>query len=212
VRPKEGDVLPTLIDKRYEAVLYHERSWAKDVSFAAMRPKPLTVWEVVIPIFIIFNHMRLKGAREVFAQNLLFTKKLALDAALAMTKNGQSKPHAMSNLEEKTKALLASVEDRIYSEQIRKKQLEEIHLLMDHYCRLLQAEGEDYATLVAHAYNTLNQYSSFLEELKEVEEEVNRAAVKTLGSQADTETLSRIEAASHHMRLETAKKIFQTSQ
>jgi hypothetical protein len=202
--------LPAPIDKRYEAVLYHERSWAKNVSFAAMRPKPLTVWEVVIPIFIIFNHMRLKGAREVFAENLLFTKKLALDAALAMTKNGQSRPHAMSNLEEKTKALLASVEDGIYSEQIRQRQLEEVHLLIDHYCRLLQAEGEEYSTLVAHAYNNLNRYNWFLEELKEAEEEVNRAAVKTLGSQADTETLSRIEAASHHMRLETARKIFQS--
>ena len=112
------------MDKRYEALLYHERSWARAVSFAAMRPKPLTVWEVLIPIFIVFNHMRLKGAREVFAQNLLFTKKLALDAALAMTKNGQSKAHAISTVEEKTTALLASVKDGIYSEQIRQKQLE----------------------------------------------------------------------------------------
>ncbi|KPK26416.1 MAG: hypothetical protein AMK69_12130 [Nitrospira bacterium SG8_3] len=202
--------MPTVTDKRYEALLYHEQSWAKAVSFAAMRPKPLTVWEVMIPIFIIFNHMRLKGAREVFAQNLLFTKKLALDAALAMTKNAQSKAHAMTPVEEKTKALLASVKDGIYSEQIRQKQLEEIHLLIDHYCRLLQAEGEDFTTLVARSYNTLNQYSAFLQELKDAEGEVNRAAVKTLGSQADTETLSKIEAASHHMRLETAKKIFQS--
>jgi hypothetical protein len=177
-----------------------------------MRPKPLTVWEVLIPIFIIFNHMRLKGAREVFAQNLLFTKKLALDTAMAITKNGQSKAHAMSPVEEKTKALLASVKDDIYSEQIRQKQLKEIDLLIGHYCRLLQAEGEDYATLVAHSYHNLNQYKSFLEEIKGAEGEVNRAAVTTLGSQADTETLSRIEAASHNMRLETAQKIFQTIQ
>jgi hypothetical protein len=204
--------LPTPIDKRYEAVLYHERSWAKEVSFAAMRSKPLTVWEVMIPIFIIFNHMRLKGAREVFAQNLLFTKKLALDAALAMTKNGQSKARAMSPVEEKTKALMASAKDGIYSGQIRQKQLEEILLLIDHYCRLLQAEGEDFTTLVAHSYSTLNQYESFLEVLKGAEGEVNRAAVKTLGSQADTQTLSRIEAASHNIRMETAQKIFQTIQ
>jgi len=205
-------VLPADIDKRYEAVLFHERSWAKAVSFSAMRPKPLTVWEVLIPIFIIFNHMRLKGAREVFAQNLLFTKKLALDAALAVTKNGQNKAHAMSAAEEKTKALLASVKDGIYSEQIRQKQLEEIDLLIGHYCQLLQAEGKDYATLVAHSYSNPNQYRSFLEELKRAEGEVNRAAVKTLGSQADTETLSRIEAASHDMRMDTAQKIFQTIQ
>ena len=204
--------MPTAIDKRYEAVLYHEQSWAKAVSFTAMRAKPLTVWEVLIPIFIIFNHMRLKGAREVFAQNLLFTKKLALDAALAMTKNGQIKSQAMSHLEEKTKGLLASVKDGIYSEPIRQKQLEEIRLLIDHYCRLLQAEGDDYATLVAHSYDNLSQYKSFLEELKGAEGEVNRAAVKTLGSQADTETLSRIETASHSMRLESAQKIFQTIQ
>jgi len=156
--------------------------------------------------------MRLKGAREVFAQNLLFTKKLALDAALAMTKNGQKKAEAMSPAEEKTKTLLASVKDGIYSEQIRQKQLEEIDLLIGHYCRLLQAEGKDYATLVAHSYSNLNQYKSFLEALKGAEGEVNRAAVETLGSQADTETLSRIEASSHSMRLGTAQKIFQTSQ
>ncbi len=204
--------MPGNIDRRYEAVLFHEQSWAKAVSFSAMRPKPLTVWEVLIPIFIVFNHMRLKGAREVFAQNLLFTKKLALDAALAMTKNGQRKAEAMSPAEEKTKTLLASVKDGIYSEQIRQKQLEEIDLLIGHYCRLLQAEGKDYATLVAHSYSNLNQYKSFLEALKGAEGEVNRAAVETLGSQADTETLSRIEASSHSMRLGTAQKIFQTSQ
>lgn len=203
--------MPEEIDKRYEAVLFHERSWAKAVSFAAMKAKPLTVWEILIPIFIIFNHMRLKGAREVFAQNILFTKKLALDAALAMTKNGQSKAHAMSPVEEKTKALLASDKDGIYSDQIRQRQLEEIHLLIDHYCRVLQAEGEDYAALVARSYNNLSEYKTFLEALKGAEGKVNHAAVKTLGSQADIETLSRIEQASHHMRLETAQQIFQSA-
>lgn len=205
-----GEPLSTALDEKYEAILSQEQSWARGVALAAMKPRPLTVWEVMIPIFIVFNYMRLKGAREVFAQNLLFTKELALDAALAMTRNGQSREDAMSSIKKKTQDLLASVKDGIYSEEIRHKQLREIDLLVDHYCRLLKAEGEDYASLVANSYWSHNDYKVFLEELSGAEKEVNFAAVQTLGSQADTEILSRIEKASDRIRTAAAQRTFET--
>jgi hypothetical protein len=201
----------TDLNAKYDTILSQERAWARGVALAAMKQKPITVWEVMIPIFILFNYMRLKGAREAFAQNLLFTKKLALDAALGTVKNGLSREDAMSPIREKTQELLISVKDGIYSEEIRQKQLKEIVLLMDHYCRLLKAEGEDYAALLANSYWSQNDYKAFLEQLKGAENAVNSAAVETLGSQADTETLSRIENASERIRRAGAQEIFETT-
>lgn len=197
------------IDQRYETLLFHEQSWARSVALKAMRPKPLTVWEVLIPIFIIFNYMHLKGAREVFAQNIMFTKKLALDAALEMTTNKISKAKALLPVEESTHELILSTKDGIYSEQIRRKQLKEIDILIDHYSKLLLSDGEDYGTMVSNAYKDLNRYKAFLNLIKEAERDVNQAAVDTLGNQADIDTLSNIEASSEMLRMEIAHKYFE---
>jgi len=203
--------LGTALDEKYESVLAHERSWAKAVALAAMRPKPLTVWEVLIPIFIIFNHMRLKGAREVFAQNILFTKKMALDAAFSLTSKGLGREEALAPILERTSALLTSDTTGIYSEQIRRNQLKEIDLLIEHYRKLLRADGEDHASLIIHAYSRQSDYIDFLEQLSTAEKDVNMAAVETLGSQADTEMLSRIEQASHRIRMAAADRIFEAA-
>ena len=49
---------------------------------------------------------------------------------------------------QKTKELLTSIPGGIYSDDIRRRQLKEIDLLIDHYSKLLNAEGRDYASLV----------------------------------------------------------------
>ncbi|MGD8226470.1 MAG: NF038143 family protein [Desulfobacteraceae bacterium] len=199
----------TDLNAKYDTILSQERAWARGVALAAMKQRPITVWEVMIPIFILFNYMRLKGAREVFAQNLLYTKKLALKAAFAMVKNALNREDAMSPVREETQELLASVKDGIYSEKIRQKQLQEIDLLIDHYSRLLKAEGKDYASLLVSAYWSQKDYEAFLVRLKGAESEVNLAAVETLGTQADREMLSRIERASERIRQAGAQRIFQ---
>jgi hypothetical protein len=173
-----------------------------------MRPKPLTVWEVLIPVFIIFNYMHLKGGRDVFAQNIMFTKKLALDAALEVTKNRTSKSEALVPVEEMTQDLILSTKNGIYSEQIRQKQLKEIDILTDHYSKLLLSSGEDYGTMVINAYKDTNRYKNFLNLLKEAERDVNQAAVDTLGDKADIDTLSRIEATSERLRMEKVYQYF----
>jgi len=172
--------LGTALDEKYESVLGRERSWAKAVALAAMKPKPVTVWEVLIPIFIVFNHMRLKGARDVFAQNLLFTKKMALDAAFSLTGKGLSREEALAPILERTSALLTSDAHGIYSEQIRRNQLKEIDLLIEHYHKLLRVDGDNPASLIVHAYSSQRAYIDFLEQLSTAEKEVNMAAVETL--------------------------------
>jgi len=181
---------------------------AQGLALSLIRPKTLTVWEIMIPVIFILNYAKLKQSREIFIQNQMFTKKMALDAALDMKKKDTSKETVMAQIQTKTKELVSSVPGGIYSDDIRRQQLKEIDLLVDHYTRLLNAAGKDYASLVIHAYQTAADYASFLEALKSTENEVMGAARRTLGDQTDMETAAKIESITANMRTAEVKKIF----
>ena len=63
----------------------------------------------------------------------------------------------------------------------RQRQLKEINLLIDHYSKLLNADGDIYNYLVKNAYNHQESYAAFLSRLASVEKEVDRAITETLG-------------------------------
>lgn len=202
-------ILPTFLDTKYFAILDQERSLARAIAAEVILPNPITVWEVMIPIIFLFSILKFKRAREVFVLNFLFTKKLALEAAYNMVAKGREREDEMAVIEAKTDQLLASVK-KIYSSKIRKRQLKEIDLLIDHYLKLLEAEGKDYPSLVRNAYETKENYLNFLEQLKQAEKEVNKAALQTVEDSDETayELTSKMEEAAERIRLEQAEKIF----
>lgn len=199
------------LDKRYRAILAQERSWAVSVARMVIKPRPISVWEFLIPVLLIFSFAKTKSEKEVIIQNLLFTKQLALEAALDMAKNGLNREEVLFSIKDKTSSLVNTVEDGIYSEEIRQKQLKEINLLLDHYCRLLNAEGENYASLVINVYQALESFTNFLAQLKALEKEVNLAAMQTLGSRADPELVAGMEETTDRVRMVVAQKIFKTT-
>ena len=194
--------------KKFKIILERERSMAQGVAFSLIRPKTLTVWEIMIPVIFILNYVKLKHSREIFVQNQMFTKKMALDAALDMLKKDASKERVMEQIQAKTEALVSSVPGGIYSDDIRRQQLIEIDLLIDHYSRLLNAAGQDYAALVTHVYQTADSYASFLEALGTAEKDVISAARRTLGSQTDMAAAEKIESITENMRAAEVNKIF----
>ena len=194
--------------QKFKIILERERSMAQGVAFSLIKPKTLTVWEIMIPVIFILNYVKRKHSREIFVQNQMFTKKMALDAALDMKKKDAAKETVMTQIQSKTKELVSSVPGGIYSEDIRQQQLIEIDLLIDHYTRLLNAAGKDYASLVTHVYQTAAAYSSFLEALTAAEKEVMSAAHRTLGSQTDMATAEKIESITENMRAAEVNKIF----
>jgi hypothetical protein len=199
------------LEKRYRNILSQERSWAVSVARIVIKPRSISVWEVLIPVLLIFSFAKTKSEKEVIIQNLLFTKELALKAALDMAKNGRNREEVLFPIEEKTSSLVNTVKDGIYSEEIRQKQLKEINLLIDHYCRLLNAEGENYASLVINAYRAPESFTNFLTQLKALEKEVNLAAMQTLGPRADPELVTRMEETTDRVRMAAARKIFKTT-
>ena len=203
--------LRKVLEARYRAILAQERSWALSVARIVVKPRPISVWEVLIPVLLIFSFAKTKNEKEVIIQNLLFTKQIALKAALDMAKNGRSREEVVSLIEDKTSSLLNTVDKGIYSEEIRQKQLKEIHLLIDHYDRLLHAEGENYASLVIDAYQGPEAFTNFLTQLKALEKEVTLAAMQTLGPRADPELVARMEETTDRVRMAVAQKIFKTT-
>jgi len=203
--------MPSGLKKKFDLILSREQRMARAIALKAIRPKPLSVWEVMVPVIFIMGYMRAKADREVFSQNMLFTKKLALEAALDMIRKETSKADALVKIEHKTKDLLSSVPDGIYSEEIRREQLKEIELLIAHFCRLIQAQGKDYAALVVHAYQSIDGYRHFNDQLAAAERAVTQAARRTLGQKTDEEMAAKIEFTADRLRRQEAETIFNSN-
>jgi hypothetical protein len=196
------------LKKKYDIILSRETAMARAVAAATIKQKPLSVWEVLLPIIFIFSYIKSRESREIIAQNVMFTKEMAMQAALDMLKNGQSRESVMGRIRSKTQEMIASVPGGIYSADIRREQLKEIDLLVDHYCSLLNSEGNDYNTLVFNAYRTPGRLTDFFMRLQKAEESVGLAARKTLGKNADIHALERMKAAMQGSRLKMTEKIF----
>jgi hypothetical protein len=203
-----GKLLPTILDTKYENILGQEQSLAKTVAKTVIEQPPVTAWDILIPIVFLYNFLRFKRAREIFTLNFLFTKKLALEAAFDMIKKGEAKEAAMTRIKEKTGQVLASDQKGIYSSKIRQKQMREIDLLIDHYCKLLSAEGKDYATMVKDTYTDRKNYTAFVEQLEQVEKEVIKAATQTLGNSSAPGIASKMEETTERIRRAEIERIF----
>ena len=202
--------MPARLKKKYDFIYNYERRIGNAVALRVIESKPIGVWEFLIPIVFILHFMRNKQSREAFIQNYLFTKRHALDASIKMIKKGFRREEAKTGFEEKTRALLTAHEtQKIYSDAIRQQQIKEVDLLIEHYGRLLNAEGDDYDDLARNAYGSRQNYLVFHEQLKSIEKKVSDAARQTLGSKADVEALLKIENTTESIRQSKIAKIFE---
>jgi Fe2+ transport system protein B len=205
-----GDNLSVSLKQKYDRIIARERALANSVARSVVAPRPFGVWDIMIPMVFILNFMKNKQMRELFIQNYIFTKQLALQAAFDILKKGQSREEVLARIVSKTGDILASEAQEIYSNEIRREQMKEMDLLIDHYRKLLESDGDDYSSFVANAYQNGHSYSIFLEQLMAAEKKVSQAAQQTLGDKADTAALSRIEAATARLRMAEVEKIFGT--
>jgi len=206
-----GKFLPTILDTKHENILAQENALAKSVASVVIGQNPVTAWDVLIPIVFVFNVLKFKRAREIFTLNFLFTKKLALQGAFDMVKKGQSREDVLGQIRDRTSQILASDKKGIYSIKIRQKQMREMELLLDHYFRLLNAEGKDYMSMVRHAYRTRQDFAAFVKELEGIEKEVNRAASQTVGTASAPDIVSRMEETADRLRATQVERIFGTA-
>lgn len=201
-------MLAGTIESLYYEILEHEVRLARSVAISYRPVRPFSVWEVLIPIVFILGYMRSRRQRELFVQNFIFTKKLALQAARDMRLKALSHRQVFERIEMKTRQLLETLEPNIYSESIRQAQLVEMDLLISHYQRLFDTVGSKYGDCITAAYPVRENYLAFLDTLQLAEKDVAAAAITTVGAQADQEMVARIETCTRQLRLENISRYY----
>jgi hypothetical protein len=131
-----------------------------------------------------------------------------MEAAFTMLDKGKSREEVREQIKDKTGNVLASDKAGLYSSKIRQKQMKEMDLLIDHYARLLEAEGKDYPSMVKNAYRTRESYVAFLEELQQAEKEVYQAATQTVKTSSAREIASKMEEATTRIRRAELERLF----
>ncbi len=197
------------VKKKYRIIHTHELKIARLISQHIVKTPELTVWEILIPIIFILKFAQINQARDTLVQNLLFTKRLALNAAKDMML-GCSRKEVLKQIMDHTASLIVPSNSGLYSKIIRKKQLKEICILIDHYGLLLNADGTDYYAIVKKAYGTHGRFVSFIERLNQAEAETSQAAKETLGNSVNTERAALIESLFKQKRMGAAANIFQS--
>ena len=194
------------IRKKHSIILSSEESFAKAVAMRMIMMKPLSAWHFLMPFVFVFDFLQRKRETEIFTKNFLFTKRLALDAAFEINK-GEDRQSRLAKIEDEIRNRLTS--QKLYSWGIHQKQMAEVNLLIDHYSKLLEADGDSYPSLVQNAYQTQDNFEAFLHQLTSAEKEIDRAVIKTLGETEEVwEPMLTKQRVIDEMRTRRVRKLF----
>jgi len=166
------------MEKKHKVILEADESFARAVALGVHVKRPLSAWHFILPGMFIFDFLRRSSETRRYSTLVVFPRKLALDGALGIIR-GENRKKILSQIEEEMKRWLSSL--NLYSERLHRKHMDEIDLLVDHYSKLLQAEGKSYQALVRHAYGTQAQYEAYLQQLSAAEQDVDRAIAEIRG-------------------------------
>ncbi len=167
-------------------------------------------WRILLLPNFLIHYIYYKKNLILTRKNLLFTKRMAFDAAKEIA-GGGSHATQIRLVEIKTKKLLDRERKGYYTEKLRRKQLNEIALLVDHYLNLLNSKGKNHAELVRAQYPSKEKYVSFLDKLQESEQEVIQAAITSMKRGSKQERVAwftRLTTASKQSRGEEVEEIF----
>jgi hypothetical protein len=194
------------MQEKYDIIFSYEESFARAVAMGVMAREPLSLWYFLIPFVFILEFLRMRRETEIFTRNFLFTKKLALDAAVKISQ-GADRQSQLAHIEEETKERLVS--QKLYSWEIHQGQMAEVNLLLEHYSRLLEAEGDSYPALVRSAYQTQDNFEAFLRRLTSVEREIDYAVIRALGEGEEVQQpMLAKEAVIERMREKGVNRLF----
>jgi len=170
-------------NKRYNIILSAEGAFAREVALGVIIKRPLTSWHYLLPGMFIFDYLKRNRVIRDYSRHFMFPRKLAIAAARLIV-DGKDRETCFSQIEEEIEDWLNSL--KLYSESLTRSQIAVVHLLADHYLNLLNAEGDDYHSLMRSAYQNRSKYETHLQQVAELENDVDRAIIEKTG---DTESI-----------------------
>ena len=167
-------------------------------------------WRVLFPLSLLVDYIRFRKRLILIRKNLLFTKRLATNAAREIFR-GKNRVVEERLIEIKTKELLDKERKGLYAEKVRRKQLHEIGLLIDHYLRLLNSNETNHTNMIRVSYQSKKKHLSFLNELQQIEQEVIQASIMSVRKGSKKDRLSwfkKVQETSNKIRMEEVERIF----
>jgi len=189
------------LSEKKDLILEYEERFAFDLSRAVIETPKMSLWMILIPIFLVYHVYRVKKiveGRKDFAKNYLVTRKRALEAGFSLAEKGRNPdvPAILkeSNLPEEAKGPFKDL----------------FLLLVEHYADLLRAYGWDTPALIRSAYKSRTNYLLFLNRLSKAEKALTEILKpQTTNTAADIDFITKAMVF-HSERLgrERAQSIF----
>ena len=176
---------------RYDIITHAEEQFAREVGLGVIYLRPLSVWHYLIPGMFIIDFLRRGSIIRKYSETFMFPRKLALEGARSLSA-GETRAAIDSHLEGEIKNWLTA--HRLDHQDLVKAQKETVDLLMDHYLRLLQAEGESYYDLIEHAYSSRENFEVHLQQIAAAENNVDQAILAKVGDNPVVKEKLQLEA------------------
>lgn len=210
VHPK-GSVLVTCPMGKIRVIWSHEVRQANKIARSLMDTGKIQFgWRILLLPNYLVNYVYFRKNLYLARKNFLFTKGLAFNASQEILR-GESRASKMRLIEVRTRDLLDREKKGFYGEKVRRKQLHEIELLIDHYLGLLKSNGETYEEIIKESYQSKESYLSFLNRLQRAEQEVIKAAIRTMKRGSKQERVNwfgKVDQAFKRARMEEMEAIF----
>ena len=161
-----------------DIIMNAEEQFAREVTLGVIVTRPLTAWHTLVPGFFIVDYLRRGSAIRQFTKYFMFPRKLALDAAVAVT-GEENKETLNSRIREDISRWLESRD--LYSLDLVQAHVELIEQLEAHYLKLLDSDGNTVNYLIENAYQHRDNFKQFIETITSAENEVDRLVIEQLG-------------------------------
>lgn len=192
------------LDHKSEWILKREWEFAHKAALRVVDKPELSVWMILIPIiFLHFMHraQKFKSGLGAITRELFGSRELALKLARDSIIAGTGAPDPAEHLPPDDGS------DTI--RELRQAELQLSRLLIEHYRKLLSADGKDYEALVREAYGDAAGYRAYLDQLGEAEGWVASHARQAAADRIEAEqVLDRIGAARDEFRAEDLRACF----
>ena len=176
---------------KYDIIIGAEQQFAREVCLGVIYLRPPSAWYYLIPGMFIFDFLRRGSIIRKYTETFIFPRKLALEGARSLTA-GETRAAIDSHLEVEIKNWLTA--HQLDSQDLLQAQKETVDLLMDHYLKLLQADGESYVDLIEQAYSSRENFEAHLQQIAAAEYKVDQAILAGVGDNPALKEKLQLEA------------------
>ncbi len=156
--------------KKHEHIIAAEEALARRIALGVIVNRPVKPLLQLIPGMFIFDFLKRNKEIRRFSQYYTFPRRVAMEVAREET-------HELA--EEKIKAWLGIA--NLNAPAIVRAYMGILDVLIEHYKKLLRAEGETFNDFIRGVYETREGYKGHLNQLTTAERDLDRAVAETLG-------------------------------